>query len=153
MEEVHSMKRAVLIFVLFFFVFLVKFIAYSEQTYIVPTDKQLKQLEALPDEGPVVMLNLVKLKPEIDLESLAKYWLGATKLLERFGGKLIYFGMYEMPVIGEGKEKWDAVALVMYPSREAFLKMYRSQEYQDLAPYRNEELFDSRLWATKPVIY
>jgi len=153
MKEVPSMKRAILIFVLFFFVFLVKFIAYSEQTYIMPTEKQLKQLEALPDEGPVVMLNLVKLKPEIGMESLAKYWLGATKLLERFGGKLIYFGMYEIPVIGEEKEKWDAVALVMYPSREAFLKMYRSKEYQDIAPYRNEELLDSRLWATKPILY
>ena len=147
------MKRAILIFVFFFFVFLVKFIAYSEQTYIIPNETQLSQLEALPDEGPVVMLNLVKLKPDIGLESLAKYWLGATKLQERFGGKLIYFGMYEMQVIGEEKEKWDAVALVMYPSREAFLKMYRSQEYQDIAPYRNEELVDSRLWATKPVLY
>lgn len=145
------MKRTILIFVLFFFVFLVKYFAFSEQTYIVPTEKQLKQLEALPDEGPVVMLNLVKLKPEVSLEALAKYWLGATKLVEKFGGKLIYFGMYEMPVIGE--EKWDAVALVMYPSREAFLKMYWSKEYQEIAPYRGEELLDSRLWATKPILY
>jgi uncharacterized protein (DUF1330 family) len=145
------MKRAILIFSLFLFVFFGEYFAYSEQTYVVPTEKQLKQLEALPDEGPVVMLNLVKLKPKVGLESLVKYWLGATKLVEKFGGKLIYFGMYEMSLIGE--EKWDAVALVMYPSREAFLKMYWSKEYQDIAPYRNQELLDSRLWASKPVLY
>ncbi len=43
-----------------------------------------------------------------------------------------------MPLLGEGR--WDVVLLVEYPSRQAFLDMVGSAEYQEIAHLRTEAL-------------
>jgi uncharacterized protein (DUF1330 family) len=115
---------------------------------IEPTADQIRKLRGQPDEGPVVMLNLLKFRPAGGAESYARYSRTAERLVKKLGGKVIYQGKFEMTFIGQ--EDWDAVLLVEYPSRAAFLQMTRSTEYQDVVRFRSEALTDSRLYATIP---
>lgn len=115
---------------------------------IEPTPEQMKRFLAQPDEGPIVMVNLLKFKPDGGAESYDKYGRVAIKLVHQVGGRVLYSGRYLMPVIGDGD--WDAVLLVEYPSIKAFLAMITMEEYQAAVPYRSEALIDSRLWATRP---
>ncbi|MBI9076541.1 MAG: DUF1330 domain-containing protein [Desulfatibacillum sp.] len=118
-------------------------------TFIEPTGKQFKELSQLDHEGPIVMVNLLKLNKDGGQESYAKYSEATLKLVTKIGGRVLYFGKYLMPVIGDGD--WDGVLLVEYPSIKAFFEMVTSQEYKDVVHYRSEALEDSRLWATRPV--
>ncbi len=115
--------------------------------YIEPTGDQIQQLMSLPDDGPVVMVNLLKFKPDGGVESYAKYAEAAMPFLDKAGAKLIYRGSYRMSVIGDGD--WDEVLLVEYPAISAFLGMAGDEGYRAIAHHRTEALIDSRLWVTK----
>ena len=118
-------------------------------SFIGPTEEQVKQFSELPDEGPLVMLNLLKFKPEGGAESYARYGEVSGRMINEMGGRIIYFGQYKMPLIGD--EDWDAIALVEYPSRASFLKMIGNEEYQEAAKNRTNALLDSRLFVTNPI--
>jgi uncharacterized protein (DUF1330 family) len=112
---------------------------------IEPTGDQLRQLRDLAHEGPIVMLNLLRFKPDVGAESYDRYAKVASRLVAEIGGRVLYFGTQKMPVIGH--EEWDAVILVEYPSRTAFLTMIADERYQSVARYRHDALIDSRLYA------
>lgn len=112
-----------------------------------PTGEQFKQLMALPYEGPIVMVNLLKFREEGGVESYAQYERIASKFVQELGGRLIYRGNYLMPVIG--KDDWDEVIIVEYPSIAAFIEMQRNKEYQAAVHFRTDALVDSRLYLTK----
>jgi len=101
------------------------------------------------DQGPVVMLNLLKLKPDGGLESYLKYGEAVAPLLEKVGGKINYSGMADELMIGA--EDWDLIALVEYPSRQAFVDMVTSEAYQAIMHFREDALVRSVLYATNPV--
>ena len=111
-----------------------------------PTGDQFKQLMALPYEGPIVMVNLLKFK-EGGVESYARYEEVSLKSVQGVGGRLIYRGNYLMPVIGD--DDWDEVIIVEYPSIAAFIEMQRNKEYQAAVHFRTDALVDSRLYLTK----
>ena len=113
--------------------------------FINPTPEQFKKLMAMDDEGPIVMLNMLKYKPDGGRELYAKYEACAGKILsEKIGGRLLQRGDFMMTVIGE--EDWDDVFLVEYPSIAAFIELQRDKEYQAAVPNRTEALIDSRLY-------
>jgi len=111
-----------------------------------PSPKQFGAFAKAPIDGPVVMLNLLKFKPEGGAESYAKYGELAAPHLKRAGGRVLYAGQGRMTVIGE--DGWDEVLLVEYPSRQAFLDMVTHPDYQAITPYRTNALVDSRLYCT-----
>ena len=100
-------------------------------------------------EGPVVMLNLLEFKPDGGFESYMKYAEAVAPLLAKAGGKINYSGMGAELVIGS--EDWDMIALVEYPTRQAFLDMVTSEEYQAIVHFREEALVRSVLHATNPL--
>lgn len=117
--------------------------------FILPTRDQFKRLMSQSYHGPVVMVNLLKFKPEGGGESYKKYYEATKELMEGKGiSRVVYRGKGLLPVIGE--EEWDEIALYEYASMEAFLEMNRNKEYQAILPYRTEALLDSRLYCTIP---
>lgn len=119
--------------------------------FINPTEEQFKELMKHPYKGPIVMVNLLKFKPDGGKALYEKYGKVAGKFVtEKLGGKSIYMGDYLMPLIGN--EQWDEVLIVEYPSIEAFITMQRDKEYQAAVPYRTEALLDSRLYLTRAVV-
>ena len=117
--------------------------------FIMPTQDQFKRLMSQDYKGPVVMVNLLKFKPNGGEESYRKYYEATKELM--FGKSItraVYRGTGLMPVIGP--EEWDAIALYEYPSIDAFIDMNRNKAYQDVVHYRTEALEDSRLYCTIP---
>jgi uncharacterized protein (DUF1330 family) len=94
--------------------------------------------------GPVVMLNLLALKPDGGLEKYKEYGEAVAPLLEKAGGRVLFSGVGGAALIGSEQE-WDLVALVEYPDRAAFLGMIGSPEYQAIAHLRTEALTASEL--------
>jgi len=116
---------------------------------IEPTGDQLRQLRDLDHAGPIVMLNLLKFKPDGGAKSYDRYSAVAARLVTEIGGKILYYGTQKMPVIGH--EEWDAVLLIQYPSRDAFLAMTNDERYQAVVRYRHDSLIDSRLYALETI--
>ncbi len=93
-------------------------------------------LSALPDDGPVTMLNLMRFR-ERSLDGNGSGWDAylrysalTIKLIKARGGTIIWTGNAEAVALGPpDRHRWDSVALVRYPSRAAFLDMMKSAEY------------------------
>jgi uncharacterized protein (DUF1330 family) len=97
------------------------------------------------DEGPVYMLNLLEFRPDGGAERYVEYGGAVAPLFARAGGKPIFAGRPSESLIGEGS--WDLMVLVSYPTRQAFLDMVSSPEYQDIEHLRTESLVRSELRA------
>lgn len=117
--------------------------------FIMPTGDQFKQLMSQGYKGPIVMVNLLKFKPDGGAESYRKYYEATKELmLGKTITRNVYRGDGMMPVIGD--EEWDEIALYEYSSIEAFIEMNRDKRYQAVVRYRTEALIDSRLYCTIP---
>ena len=101
------------------------------------------------DDGPVVMLNLIALQPDGGFERYGLYGEAVAPILERIGGRLLFSGAGGAALIGS-EQRWDLVLLVEYPSREAFLGMIGSPEYQAIAHLRTEAITASELRPLEP---
>ena len=120
-------------------------------SHIMPTPDQFKQLMSQGYKGPIVMVNLLKFKPDGGAESYRKYYQATIELMaDKAITRTIYRGNGLMPVIGE--EEWDQVGLYEYPSIDAFIDMNRDERYQAVVPLRTNALIDSRLYCTIPEI-
>lgn len=105
--------------------------------------EQFKAFMKMEIEGPIQMLNMLRYKPDGGREKYQEYSAHATPHLEKSGGRAIYRSEGRATVIGG--EQWDSVFIVEYPSREAFVNMVTSEEYQKGMHLRHEALEDSRL--------
>ena len=93
-------------------------------------------LRALPDDVPVVMLNLMRFRERsrdgngTGWDAYLRYSKLTIRLIKERGGTIIWTGDAEAVALGvPDANHWDYVALVRYPSRAAFLDMMRSPDY------------------------
>ncbi len=100
------------------------------------------------EQAPVVMLNLLAFKPEGGRERYEEYGAAVAPLLEKAGGRIVFFGLPAPPLLGDGA--WDLVVLVEYPTRAAFQEMIASPEYQAIAHLRTEALTKGELHPMDP---
>lgn len=115
---------------------------------ISPTREALVALAKSPEQGPVVMLNLLKFKANGGAETYQRYAEAVAPILERIGAKVLYQGRAAEMLVGS--EEWDAILIVRYPSRQAFLQMVSSPDYQAAHHNREEALERAVLYATDP---
>lgn len=54
-------------------------------------------------------------------------------------------------IVTEHGQVWDMVALVRYPSRQAFADMIRDPDYRAISHFRNEALAEAVLQPTTPL--
>ena len=115
---------------------------------ITPTREQIQRLADTDLDGPVVMLNLLRFAPTDGKQSFASYGEGVRTSLEKAGARVLWQGQADSVIIGDDEaDGWDAVILVEYPSRKAFLDMVSSREYREVGERRTAALTDSRLLA------
>lgn len=93
-------------------------------------------VRSLPDNGPVVMVNLVRLRPtSLDgngtgWDAYRRYSRAVMPMILERGGTVLWAGNAEgLAYGGIGEGRWDYVVLVRYPSRAAFLDMTTSKPY------------------------
>ena len=116
---------------------------------IVPNDEALRALASNPDEGVVVMLNLLKFKGEEGARAYDRYAEITSKMLEARGARVVYAGHAAELLVGD--ETWDAILLVEYPSRKVFLEMVNSPDYRAGHVYREQGLERAVLYVTSPM--
>lgn len=100
------------------------------------------------ESTPVVMLNLLAFKPEGGRERYEEYGEAVAPLLEKAGGRIVFLGSPAPALLGE--DSWDLVVLVEYPTRQAFLDMIGSSEYQAIGHLRTEALIRGELHPLDP---
>lgn len=113
------------------------------------------------EDGPFVMVNLLKFKPKAEYadgsdahltgaEAYARYGEGVRVLVERLGGRVRYSGRVTGLLLGEVEELWDMVALAEYPSLAAFRQMAMSPEMHAIEHHRKAGLAGQLNIRTKP---
>ncbi len=113
-------------------------------------------LKALPDEGPVAMLNLMRFR-ERSLDGNGSGWDAylrysklTIKLIKQVGGTIFWAGEAQAVALGVPEaHRWDYVALVRYPSRAAFLEMMTSDDYRASNVERENGCADHAIVAIK----
>jgi len=123
--------------------------------YIKPAREQIMRLAESNEDGPVVMLNLLKFAKtagdaadRTGAESYETYGEKMREIMAERGIRLLWRGRADSVVIGDDDaDGWDMVLLVQYPSRKAFLEMGASKEYAKVGEHRTAALVDSRLIA------
>jgi uncharacterized protein (DUF1330 family) len=114
------------------------------------------------EDGPFVMINLLKFRERADYpdgsdaglsgrEAYARYGAGVRACLEAVGGKALYAGAVTELLIGEVEDVWDMVALAQYPSRAAMMAMVQSPDYQAIEKHRIAGLAGQLNIRTKPL--
>ena len=92
-----------------------------------PKEANADLIARLPDTGPVVMVNMLRLR---DRAAYTRYSELTMPLIKARGGTVIWAGDGEAVAYGDAAaDRWDYVVLVRYPSRAAFLVMLASPEY------------------------
>ncbi len=102
-----------------------------------PTPEQQQALLALPAR-PVVMVNLLKFKPNGGADEYAKYVSSVRPLLQRLGAKILFSSQAAACLIGNAD--WDAIGLVEYPTPATLVQMATSQDYQAISHHREAGL-------------
>jgi uncharacterized protein (DUF1330 family) len=110
-----------------------------------PDQEAMAAFAGRASEGPVYMLNLLEFLPDGGAERYAEYGTAVAPILERAGGKPVFAGRPAESLIGEGS--WDIVLVVSYPTRQAFIDMVSSPDYQEIEHLRSESLRRSELRA------
>ena len=115
-----------------------------------PTGPDLKRFLAEDPGGPVVMLNLLRFKPDGGREGYLEYARRFSQESHRFGAEVLYVGDGSTVLVAEPGQAWDAVLVVRYPSRQAFSDMVRDPQYSSITHLRTESLAEAVLQATVP---
>jgi uncharacterized protein (DUF1330 family) len=100
------------------------------------------------DDGqPFVMLNLLRFAAGGE-QRYAQYAKQTAPFLREVGGEVVYFGRSLGGLVSEPGQEWDAVLLVRYPSRSAFMAMLKNRGYQAITHLRTEALVEAVLQPT-----
>jgi uncharacterized protein (DUF1330 family) len=122
---------------------------------VFPSEQQVSDVVSSSDDGPVLMLNLLRFKEMADgidegvtgAEAYARYSAATEPFLAAVGGQLRVVLLPQQTVIGPPESEWDLILLVEYPSRAKFMEMASNPEYLKIHAHREAALADSRLIA------
>lgn len=128
--------------------------------FVDPTKDTFAAFRANDREGPIHMLNLVRLReraayPDARVatgaEAYAAYGRESAPVFARLGGRIVWRGNFELMLIGPADEKWDHCFIAEYPSVAAFVEMIRDPVYREAVKHRQAGVVDSRLIRLKPL--
>ena len=131
-----------------------------------PTREQFKAFMTAPQDTPIHMLNLIRLralavypsdhpfhgKGMTGLEAYRAYGRTSAEVFKRVGGKQVWVGRPEVVLTGPLTEHWDLAFIAEYPSSLAFAEMIRDPEYKEHVKHRQAAVEDSRLIRFLPLV-
>ena len=105
------------------------------------------------DSGPIVVLNLLKLKTDSEelLDEYLEYAYGVISGWGAVGMEPVYAGKFGELAAG-GIGDWDYMLLVHYPNRRTFFDMMVSEEYAAIHSGRQNSMKMAILWISDPII-
>jgi len=113
-----------------------------------PTPEHIDALRAGPPDRPVVMVNLLRFKargsaPDDDVsgeEAYRRYADAMTGFIATRGARVVWAGRVDSQVIGTGGDAFQMVAVVEYPSRQAFIEIATDPYVQQIGVHRSAGL-------------
>ncbi|MCC0043069.1 MAG: DUF1330 domain-containing protein [Brucellaceae bacterium] len=127
--------------------------------FIDPTREMFGKFRGLEEEGPIHMLNLVRLRDQAEYqdgteatgaEAYASYGRESGPIFRRVGGRIAWSGDFRLMLIGPEDEQWDLCFIAEYPSGAAFVEMVKDPDYQKAVRHRQAAVLDSRLIRLAP---
>jgi uncharacterized protein (DUF1330 family) len=121
-------------------------IAFYGEGGVLPRREQWKQLLLSEHDGRIAMVNFMKFRekalyedePESELsggEAIGRYMAVSHPKVLEVGGTFLFTAAVDFVLIGEAEE-WDAIGIVEYPNREAFLTLFQDPEYRKCHRHR-----------------
>ena len=118
---------------------------------LVPSPEVAMQFFSSPEDGPFVMVNLLKFREKAlypdgtdahlsGREAYQRYGTAVQQCLANVGARAIFSGAVTGVLLGELEENWDMVALAEYPSLDAMRTMINSPEYASASVHRTAGL-------------
>ncbi|MET0576863.1 MAG: DUF1330 domain-containing protein, partial [Mesorhizobium sp.] len=92
--------------------------------HIDPTREKFGAFRALPEEGPVHMLNLIRLRDRAEYadgreasgaQAYAAYGRESGEVFRGVGGSIAWTGDFRLMLIGPDSERWDICFIAEYP--------------------------------------
>ena len=127
--------------------------------HIDPERERFAEFRAMTRQGPIHMLNLIRLRERAvyedgrqasGAEAYAAYGRESRPVFERLGGRQVWLGAPELMLIGPAEERWDIAFIAEYPSGAAFVEMVRDPIYREAVKHRTAAVADSRLLRLRP---
>ncbi|NWG72321.1 MAG: DUF1330 domain-containing protein [Parvularculaceae bacterium] len=127
--------------------------------HVDPSRGRFKSFMESAGEGPIWMLNLIRLRKKAryedgmaatGAEAYATYARESEPFFKGVGGKIVWSGTPENLLIGPKSEQWDLCFVAEYPSAQAFAGMVKDEGYQKAVVHRQAAVKDSRLLRLKP---
>lgn len=127
--------------------------------YVDPTKKQFGDFMKTADEGPIWMLNLIRLRKKAKYEderkasgaeAYAEYGRSSEPFFKDVGGRIVWAGRPDAVLIGPEDERWDMAFIAEYPNAAAFADMVKNPGYQAIVHHRQAAVKTSRLVRMKP---
>ncbi len=99
------------------------------------------------DDGPMVMVNLLKFRERAEypdgsdahlsgMEAYLRYGAAVMRCLELVGGRPLFSGPVTGIILGQVEDLWDMVALAWYPRPAAMLEMVALPDYRGIEIHR-----------------
>ena len=124
---------------------------------IAPNPEQFLDYAKSDLDGEVVMVNLLKFKAAAESgdgsgsDAYGRYGGAVVEMIEARGGTVVWLGRARHVFVGDPAENdWDAVAIVSYPSRQAFIDMVSAPAYNDAHTHREDGLDRTVVIACSP---
>ncbi|MCO6385467.1 DUF1330 domain-containing protein [Aliihoeflea sp. 40Bstr573] len=129
------------------------------EAYVDPTRETFGDFRRLAEEGPIHMLNLVRLRDRAEYpdgrhvsgeEAYRAYGRESGPIFRRVGGRIAWTGDFRLMLIGPADERWDRCFIAEYPSGVAFVEMVKDSDYQKAVVHRQAAVLTSRLIRLAP---
>lgn len=104
--------------------------------------------DARRDEGPVMLLNLLRFKPDGGKELYDEYRRANAPLRDRFGIRTVFEADLAESLIGEAR--WHRAFVMAYSSRQMMVDMLDTPLYRENEDLRTRALEASELHAMDP---
>jgi len=128
-----------------------------------PSADQFRAFRDDPHDGPIAQVNLLKFRakaqyligaPEHDdgasgAEAYQRYGDAFGVAAAEVGGTCLLMATTERYFIGQGD--WDAVMVMHFPSRQAFIETLNHKSYANMHRHRDAGLLCQELIVTRPV--
>lgn len=128
-----------------------------------PTADQFRAFRDDPYDGPIAQVNLLKFRVKADYATdhelhgadepgsaaYQRYVDAFQVAADEVGGTCLLYGATERYFIGQGD--WDAVLVMHFPSRQAFIQTLNHPDYHAMHQHRDAGLLCQELITTRPV--
>ncbi len=127
------------------------------KTQFDPDDSQVTTLRGLDPEAPVAALNLFQFNDRARYapgdeeygteaaevsgqEAFQRYVAAAGQVLADLGGHVAFTTMVDQVMIGASDPRWHVAAVMVFPTRRAFIEMTMNSEFQAASRHRKAGL-------------